>query len=118
MKSIVLVNATTGTTVGDHIGCAETALTRMVGLLGRSGLQAGGGIWIRPSSGIHMFGMRFAIDAVGLDRHHRVVALWPNQRPNGMPVLSTRVRSVVELAAGEIGARAIELGHVFAVKQA
>ena len=36
---------------------------------------AGQGLWIIPSHGIHTFAMRFAIDAVYLDRDHKVIHL-------------------------------------------
>jgi hypothetical protein len=38
----------------------------MFGLLGRRGLNAGEGLWIKPSFGVHTVGMRFPIDAIGL----------------------------------------------------
>ena len=63
-----VTNTTRGITVGDKIELADTSLKRMFGLLGRRGLDPGGGLWIRPSSGVHTFGMAFSIDVVGLDR--------------------------------------------------
>ncbi len=113
MKTLVLKNKSTGMTIGYRIECADTSLSRLVGLLGRKGLAAGGGLWIRPSSGIHTFGMRFTIDAVGLDAKLRVVNLWPNLRPYRISSISSTVRSVLELAAGEISARLIEVGQFF-----
>jgi uncharacterized membrane protein (UPF0127 family) len=112
MKTITILNQSTGTQVGDHITCAETGLARLVGLLGMDRLPAGGGVWIRPSSGIHTFGMRFAIDVIGLDREMRVVRLWPNVRPQRITRLALNVRSVIELAAGEIAVRSIQVGHL------
>ena len=47
---------------------------RTKGLLGRSGLADDEGLWI-PTSSIHMFGMRFAIDVVYADREGRVLKL-------------------------------------------
>lgn len=117
MKTATITNSSTGTVIGDQIEWADTSLTRLVGLLGRHGLAAGGGIWIRPSSGIHTFGMRFSIDAVGLDAGLRVVKLWPHVKPHRISSLSMKVRSVLELAAGEISARSIGLGHVLNVVQ-
>ncbi len=39
---------------------AETALTRMKGLLGRRELPSGEGILLKPASSVHMAFMRFA----------------------------------------------------------
>ena len=39
-----------------------------MGLMGRRALPAGDGLWLPSSNGIHMFFMRFPIDAVFLAR--------------------------------------------------
>jgi len=49
-------------------------------LLGRSGLADDEGLWI-PTSSIHMFGMRFAIDVIYADRDGRVLKLVRGIRP-------------------------------------
>ena len=116
MQMLVILNRTTRADIGDRIECADTSLTRLVGLLGRRGLEAGGGIWIRPSSGVHTFGMRFAIDVVGLDQGMRVVKLWPRIKPHRMTSINPKVRSVLELVAGQIEARAIRVGDTLDVK--
>ncbi len=54
---------------------ARTPLSRMRGLLGRSSLPEGEGILLRPAGSIHMFFMRFAIDAVFLDAEMRVLGV-------------------------------------------
>ena len=115
MRTVAIRNRLNGAVIGDRVGCAETSITRLVGLLGRSNLEAGEGIWIRPSSGIHTFGMRFAIDVVGLDRDMRVIKLWSRVKPRRVTSVSIRIRSVLELAAGEIAARSIQLGDVLNV---
>ena len=112
MQTVAIRNQGNGVVVGDRIGCAETSITRLVGLLKRTTLARGEGIWIRPSSGIHTFGMRFAIDVVGLDRHMRVVRLWSRVKPFRITSVSPRIKSVLELAAGEIALRSIRLGDV------
>lgn len=112
MQTVAMLNRKDGIVVADRIGCAETSITRLVGLLGRKSLAAGEGIWIRPSSGVHTFGMRFAIDVVGLDRDMRVVKLWSWVKPHRVTSVSTGIRSVLELAAGEIAIRSIKLGDV------
>ena len=116
MQTVAISNRLNGVVIGDRIGCAQTSFTRLVGLLGRSNLESGEGIWICPSSGIHTFGMRFAIDVVGLDRDMRVIKLWSRVKPHRATSVSTRIRSVLELAAGEIVARSIQLGDVLNVK--
>ena len=59
-----------------------TLWKRTKGLLGRSGLADDEGLWI-PTSSIHMFGMRFAIDVVYADREGRVLKLVRGIRRGG-----------------------------------
>ncbi|HEY0757653.1 MAG TPA: DUF192 domain-containing protein [Acidisarcina sp.] len=115
MRRIAITNLTRSVPVGSGIGVAETSWSRVIGLLGRPALACGDGILIRPSSGVHTFGMRFAIDVVGLDGDLRVVKLWPGLVPWRVTAISFRVRSVLELALGEIAARDLHLGDRLAV---
>jgi uncharacterized protein len=96
----------TGVVVAERLEEADGALARAVGLLGRDGLEPGSGLWIHPCRSIHMFGMRFAIDAVFLDRRQRVVRVVERLRPWRMVLWVWRAASVVELPAG----RASEVG--------
>jgi uncharacterized membrane protein (UPF0127 family) len=56
--------------------------------------------------------MRFEIDVIGLDAEMRVVKLWQNVRPQRVTRIAMNVKSVIELAAGEIDARSIQLDHI------
>ena len=61
--------------------CAEGALERMRGLLGRPALTRGEGMLLEPCSSVHTFGMRDEIDLVFLSRVMEVVKLTPRLRP-------------------------------------
>ena len=78
---------------------ADSYWLRLRGLLGRSGLDDEEGILLRPASSIHMFFMRFAIDAVFLDRELRVLKIAAQLRPWRM-ASKRGARSVLELPAG------------------
>jgi uncharacterized membrane protein (UPF0127 family) len=98
-----------GGVVCERCRVADRPLARMKGLLGRAELTRGEGILLRPASSIHMFFMRFPIDAVFLDADLRVVRVVPELRP--WRVASARgARSVLELAAGEAGRRGVREG--------
>lgn len=105
-----VTNTTRGTIVGDSVELADTSLKRMFGLLGRHGLEAGGGLWIKPSSGVHTIGMSFRIDVVGLDRNLKVVKLWSCLAPFRLTSVSLKVRSVLELPCGVISWSHIHVG--------
>jgi uncharacterized protein len=105
-----IANVTRGTLVGDKIELADTSMTRIFGLLGRRGLDAGGGLWIKPSSGVHTFGMSFSIDVVGLDRELRIVKLWHCLRPFRITSVSLKLKSVLELPCGTIAQSQMVVG--------
>jgi hypothetical protein len=110
MHVLKVWNATSGQLIGSHIQVADTSWSRMRGLLGRRSLDSEEGLWIRPSSGVHTFGMSFAIDVVGLDRDRRVIKLWSHLVPGRMTSLSLSMRSVLELPPGRIAETGIQIG--------
>ena len=68
----------------------ESAFGRARGLLGRDGLEPGGGMLIDRAGSVHMFFMRFPIDVVFLARDHTVVGVRHGSgrgasRPRGGP---------------------------------
>ena len=89
---------------------ADTALARMRGLLGRKSLPSGEGILLRPASSVHTAFMRFAIDAVFLDRDLLVLKVASNLRP-WRTAGRRKAHAVLELPAGEAGRRGLEPGH-------
>ena len=88
---------------------AATAWPRMKGLLGRKELPRGAGLLIRPASSIHMFFMRFPIDAVFLDRELRIVGIADWLRPWRV-AWRRGAHSVLELPAGEAARRGLRPG--------
>jgi uncharacterized membrane protein (UPF0127 family) len=88
-----------GTVVCDRCALATRPLARMKGLLGRSSLEPGEGILLRPAGSIHMFFMRFAIDAVFCDSELVVIDVVRDLRP-GKLAARKGAKVVIELAAG------------------
>ena len=79
-------NLTRATQLAGRVELADSFGSRFRGLMGRPSLSPGGGLWLTGTSNIHMFFMRFPIDAVFLDRpgadgSRRVVAVHANLRP-------------------------------------
>jgi uncharacterized membrane protein (UPF0127 family) len=75
------VRTADGTVVCERCERAETMWSRMRGLLGRDGLEPGGGMLIDQSPSVHMFFMRFPIDVVFLDRSTTIVKVVHELRP-------------------------------------
>ncbi len=88
-----------GDVVCAHCEVADRAVERMRGLLGRGSLAPDEGMLFRPAGSIHMFFMRFPIDAIFCDGELRVLGVerglrpWRTARRRGAKV-------VIELAAG------------------
>ena len=88
---------------------ADTAFTRMRGLLGRRGLGRGQGLFIEPTWSVHTWFMRFPIDVVFLDRDLTVLRIRKHLGP-WRAAARFRARSVLELAAGECDRLRLEVG--------
>jgi uncharacterized membrane protein (UPF0127 family) len=96
-----------GDVVCAHCELADTPLKRLRGLLGRTELAEDEGMLFRPAGSIHMFFMRFPIDALFCSRELVVLGIerdlqpWRTAKRKGAKV-------VVELPVG--GADGLEVG--------
>lgn len=104
------VNLTTQKELASDLIKADHLFARMKGLLGRSSLQPGEALLLKPCKGVHTFGMRFPIDVIILDNSNFVLALRKELSPNRLTPLYARATAVIELPAGTIEATATEIG--------
>ena len=107
-----VTNQTRGTTVAQSCRVAQSLKDRSVGLLGTAGLAAGHGLWIERSPSIHMFFMRYAIDAVFVDGDGRVVRVVENLRPWRMVAWARGARDCLELPAGSVRPTETQVGDL------
>lgn len=94
---------------------ADRPLARMRGLLGRDGLEPGGGMLLTPESSVHMLFMRFAIDVVFLDRDRKVVGVRHELRP-WRAAGARGAYASLELPAGAAAEAGIEEGDVLVLE--
>ena len=94
-------NLTRQAVLADCVEVADDSETRRKGLLGRSGLPAGEGLWIVPCESVHTFGMKFPIDLVYLDRKKKVKKVRSSVPPWRLSACLS-AHSVLELASGTI----------------
>jgi uncharacterized membrane protein (UPF0127 family) len=103
-------NVTRGTVIAEQLEIGSSLWARFMGLMGRRSLPSGHGIFLTGTNGIHMFFMRFAIDAVFVGKPsagggrevlsvHRAVRPWI-----GIVPLVRGADGVVELPVGAIDA--------------
>ena len=116
MSAEVLLEGEGGAVVCERCLVADTPLLRARGLLGRASLEPGEGVLLKPASSIHMFFMRFPIDAVFLDRELVVQKVVPNLKPWRIAG-ARRSKAVLEIAAGECERRGLKPGDRLSVAE-
>ncbi|MFN2433715.1 MAG: DUF192 domain-containing protein [Gemmatimonadota bacterium] len=110
-------NERTGAVLADRVQRTRGAREGARGLLGRSGLEPGEGLWIVGSMGVHSFGMRFPIDVAYLDGDLRVLHVIETMKPNRLGRLSPRTETVLELPAGTLAASGTRRGDRLAFER-
>jgi uncharacterized membrane protein (UPF0127 family) len=96
----VVTNVTRGAVLAGNAETARNPWTRFVGLMGRAGLPAGGGLVFPGEKGVHTHFMRFPIDVVFYDRELVVLDVVVGLRPWRFSPYRWRARGLVELPAG------------------
>ena len=111
--SRILIQDENNTVLLEEVILAATTPARMRGLLGRTSLPKKTGMLIRPCQSIHMWFMRFSIDAAFLDENMCVLKVARNLRPWQLAFAPQKTWGGLETAAGglekiAIGDRLIE----------
>jgi uncharacterized membrane protein (UPF0127 family) len=96
-----IANLTRQTELAHCVDVADNSAKRRRGLLGRTMLASGEGLWIVPCESVHTFGMQFPIDLVYLDRYKRVKKVRSGVPPWRISACLS-AHSVLELAPGSI----------------
>ena len=112
---LVVRRVTDGRIIASRTQQALGFWARFRGLMGRAALPDGEGLWI-PDSSIHMFFMRFPIDALFVSApdpagRRRVVAIRVDLRPwTGLVLPVKGAEGVVELPAGTLVEAGVQPG--------
>ena len=110
-------NLTRGTVLATCLEVADTGQKRNKGLLGRKGLEPGGGLWIVPCESVHTFFMQFPIDLVYLDRKYRVKKVRHSVGPWRLSACLS-AHSILELPAGAIQSSQTQRGDTLEISAA
>lgn len=95
---------------------ATTSWSRSKGLLGRSGIGADEGLWIQPTSSIHMWFMRFAIDVIWAADDGKVLKLVENIKPWRMS-WCRGAKVALELPVGAIARSDAQVGDFLVIER-
>jgi uncharacterized protein len=98
---LILTNTRNKRIVAGTLLTAFDSASRRKGLLDHHSLADGSAMIIAPSSAIHTFAMRFAIDVIFVSKDGRVLKLKTAVKPRRIAA-AWRAFAVVELAAGAI----------------
>lgn len=112
LKAFSVRNGDKGTTLVTRGRLASSFVSRFFGLMGRRGVEDGGGLLIARSASIHSFFMRFRFDAIFIDRDGRVVKIVPGMRQWWFAFGGKGAKDVLELPAGVAERTNTQLGDL------
>lgn len=92
-----------GAVLGHRIRVADRWWPRLRGLLGHPPPKDGEGLLLTPCRGVHMVGMRYALDVVLADAGGRVLACFQGLAPGRSTGLLRGARHALEVPVGTIG---------------
>lgn len=96
-----ILNVTRSTQIANRAEVAGSGVKRSKGLLGRTGLAPGEGMWIIPCEAVHTFFMQFPLDLIYLDKKHCIKKVKTNVRPWRVSACLS-AHSILELPVGTI----------------
>lgn len=95
-----IVNVSKNSILADEACIADSFLSRLKGLLGRTEFKPGEGLIIKPCDSIHTFFMHFPIDVVFIDKQNKIIKIYPLLKPWRLSSLFFSAVSCIELPSG------------------
>lgn len=112
MPAKKIINSRTGKVIVADLEIANDPLSRMIGLLGRTGLDAGKGLLITACNSIHMFFMKFPIDVVYLSKDLKVLKLKENLKEFKLDNGPSGTYQTLELKASYLREIDVKVGDI------
>jgi len=103
-------NLSKNTVLANRAKLADTFFSRLIGLLNRNSLDQSEALVITRCQSIHMFFMRFAIDAVFVNANDEVVGFVEGIKPFRISPLFFQSSYCIELPVGTIQKSRISIG--------
>src|SRR5262249_53441778 len=120
--SLAARNVTRDSVLAGSVENGSSLWAKFMGLMGRPTLDAGAGLWLPGSNGIHMMFMRFPIDAVfvgkpGSDGSRPVLSVHRSLRTwTGLVPFVRGAKGVLELPTGTIEASGTVVGDLVSLE--
>lgn len=115
MQTKIFIIESSNTVLTVHL--ATTFWQRFCGLMLRRPLPPATALLIAPCNSIHMCFMRFAIDAVYLDKQGRILKITRHLRPWLSLSACWHAHSVLEMTAGQADALGLQTGQEFTTQE-
>jgi uncharacterized membrane protein (UPF0127 family) len=103
--------------VAEQARKAESFWARLVGLMGRRGLDEGEGLLLSPCSSVQTVFMRFPIDVIFVDGETRVVKVASALVPFRLALGGRGARDALEVAAGTAARSRTAVGDRLALEE-
>lgn len=107
---ITITNTTKNSVIARKGQRADTFFSRMTGLLNKTSLPQDEALIITRCNSIHMFFMKFAIDAIFVDKDNCVIGLLKGIKPFRLSPIFFRSSYVIEAPVGTIVQTETSLG--------
>ncbi len=112
-----IINKTSNITIAEKAVVANSFLSRLVGLLNRRFLPKGEALIITKCKSIHMFFMKFPIDAIFVDKNNHVVGIVKNIKPFQLSPVFISSNYVIEAPVGTIVKARVAIGDNIELQQ-
>ncbi len=95
---------------------AKSFLTRMIGLLNKNNFDSFDGLLLSPCSQVHSILMKYSFDAVYLNKNYEIITFYKSVEKNKILPYNSVVKHILELPAGTIELKKMEIGDVLRVE--
>ena len=110
-----IVNQSKNQILALNASLALNPITRMIGLLGRKGLNDNEALVLKPCNSVHTLFMRFQIDVLFVDRNSKVVEAISELKPWRLTYIYWRSYLAIELPCGIIKSSKTNPGDIISM---
>lgn len=104
-----ITNISSNTVLAHSVKIAAMFISRLQGLIGTTSLPAGQCLVIKLCVSVHIFGMKYSLDIIFVDKNNRVLRIVSNLPPNRIACCSGG-SYVMEIAGDSLDAAEINIG--------